>query len=55
MFEALAEAVEELDIPVDRVALAQVIALRDRLDARIAGAAGAFDASTCGISTRPRR
>jgi hypothetical protein len=41
--EDLAEAIVELDIPVDGAAIVQVLALRDRLDARIAEAAGAFD------------
>src|SRR5262245_55924323 len=35
MFEQLGEAIEGLDIPVDVAALAEVLALRDRLDARI--------------------
>jgi hypothetical protein len=41
--EHLAEAIEKLDIPLDRGALVEVIALRDRLDARIAAAVGEFD------------
>ena len=45
MLEDLAEAIEELDIPVDGAGLIQVLALRDRLDARIAEAVGAFDAA----------
>ena len=44
MLEDLAKAIERLDIPVDGAALVKVIALRDQLDARIAEAAGAFDA-----------
>src|SRR3954454_14941838 len=44
MFEELAHVVDNLDIPVTGAALAEVIAVRDRLDARIAEAAGAFDA-----------
>src|SRR5262245_50642223 len=35
MFEQLGEAIERLDIPVDGAALTEVVALRDRLDARI--------------------
>ena len=45
MLDDLAGAIDGLDIPVDRVSLAQAIALRDRLDARIAEAAVAFDAA----------
>src|SRR3954466_11372391 len=44
MFEELAQAIRTLEIPVESSALATVIALRDELDARIAEAAGAFDA-----------
>jgi Domain of unknown function (DUF222) len=43
MFEGLAEAIEELTIPVDGDALAQVFALRDRLDAKLAAAVADFD------------
>jgi hypothetical protein len=43
VFDALAAAVEELEIPVDGHALRTVIALRDRLDARLQVAVGAFD------------
>jgi len=43
MFEQLREAVEDLSIPVDGRALAQVLALADRLNAKIASAVGAFD------------
>ena len=45
MLEDLAAVIETLDIPVDGAALVQVLALRDRLDARIAEAVGAFDAA----------
>ncbi len=45
MLDDLAEAIETLDIPVDGAALVQVLALRDRLDARIAETVGAFDAA----------
>jgi hypothetical protein len=41
----LATAIETLDIPVGADALVQAIALRDRLDARIAQATGVFEAS----------
>ena len=43
----LATAIENLDIGSGGEELAQAIALRDRLDARIAEAAAAFDASGC--------
>jgi hypothetical protein len=43
MLAALAEAIEELDIPVDGVELVRALALRDRLDARITAAVGVFD------------
>lgn len=45
LFEELAKAVEKLTIPVDGFALVRALALRDRLDARIAEAAGDFDAA----------
>src|SRR5215204_2884526 len=43
VFEELGTAVETLDIPLDGDALAAVIALRDRLDARISDAVNAYD------------
>jgi Domain of unknown function (DUF222) len=43
MFEQLGNAIEGLDIPVDGEALAAVLALRDRLDARISDAVAAHD------------
>jgi hypothetical protein len=43
MLEELGTAIETLDIPVDGDALAAVIALRDRLDARISDAVAAYD------------
>lgn len=43
---ALAALIEErLDVPADGVAITQAIALRDRFEARIAAAVGAFDAA----------
>lgn len=44
MFDDMEAAVEGLSIPVDGQAIAAVLALRDRLDARIAEAVGEFDA-----------
>jgi hypothetical protein len=44
MFEALAEAVEHLEIPAWGDALAEAMAIRDRLDAAICAAVGVFDA-----------
>jgi hypothetical protein len=41
MFDALATSIEGLEIPLDRQALAAAIALRDRLDAKVAAAVGA--------------
>lgn len=43
MFEVLAEEVERLSVPPDGDALVAALAIRDRLSARIAEAAGAFD------------
>ena len=43
MFEELGDAIEGLDIPVDGAALAAVMALRDRLDARISDAVAHCD------------
>ena len=45
MLAELAEAIEKLRIPLDGASLAQVLALRDRLDALIAEAVGEFDAA----------
>src|ERR671911_644567 len=42
-FEQLGTAVETLDIPLDGDALAAVITLRDRLEARISDAVNAYD------------
>ncbi len=46
MFEALAEDIEDLCIPPDGTAIAAAVALRDRLEAKITEAAGAFDAAS---------
>jgi hypothetical protein len=43
VFEELAAAIGDLDIPVEPDSLAAAIALRDQLDARIAEAAGTFE------------
>jgi Domain of unknown function (DUF222)/HNH endonuclease len=43
MFEQLGSAIDELDIPVDGDALVAVLALRDRLDARISDIVAAHD------------
>ncbi|MFN2607662.1 MAG: hypothetical protein ABR511_07160, partial [Acidimicrobiales bacterium] len=43
MLAELRRAVEGLDIGVDGDAIAEVLALRSLLDARLAGAIGAFD------------
>lgn len=43
MLETLAAAIADLDIPVEGESLAEAIALRDRLDARIAEAVGTFE------------
>src|SRR5947207_717423 len=44
MFDLLGRAVDELAIPAEGSAVAQIIALRDRLDAKITEAVGVFDA-----------
>ena len=46
MFTMLAEAVEQLVVPVEGRAIAAAIALRDRIDATIAEAVGHFDAES---------
>ena len=43
MFEGLAHAIEELEIPGHGEALAAAFALRDQLDAKLAAAFDAFD------------
>jgi hypothetical protein len=53
MFEELGTAIDELDIPVDGAALAAVLELRDRLDARLSDAVAACDRPGCGNSTGP--
>jgi hypothetical protein len=45
VFDELHAAIEELEAPVDERALAELIALRDRLDARITAAVGEFDSA----------
>lgn len=44
MFELLASAIEDMEIPVDRPALVEVLRLADQLDAKISEAVGEFDA-----------
>ena len=43
VFEHLAQAVENLSVPVDSRALAELLALRDRFEAIVSQAVGAFD------------
>jgi Domain of unknown function (DUF222) len=43
MFEQLGDAIDKLHIPVDGAALTAVLAVRDRLDARISDAVAAHD------------
>ncbi len=45
MFEGLAMEIDNLDIPPCAEAISEVLALRDRLDAKITGAVGDFDAA----------
>ena len=45
MLADLAEVIEKLDMPFDEDSLVDAIALRDRLEARIAEATGAFEAN----------
>jgi hypothetical protein len=55
MLEGLAQAIDELELPVDGAALIEAIALRDRLGARISAAVDAFNVaqlcSATGITT----
>lgn len=44
VFERLAEEIEALSVPAEGAAIAAAVALRDRLDAKITAAVGAFDA-----------
>jgi hypothetical protein len=50
VFERLASAVEELEVPVDAAALVEGFALLDRLGAKLSAAVGAFD--TAGLWDR---
>lgn len=45
MFDGLRDAIEGLEVPVDDRALIELVALRDRLDARLTAAVGDFDAA----------
>ena len=45
MLADLAAVIEGLDVPFDGESLERAIALRDRLDARIAQATGSFEAN----------
>ena len=45
VLERLEREIEDLEIPVDERVLLELYALRDRLDARIATAAGEVDAA----------
>jgi hypothetical protein len=51
MFEGLEAAIRDIRLPVDGDALAELIALRDRLDLRIGQAVLAFRASA--LPARP--
>jgi hypothetical protein len=53
MFEQLGTAIEGLDIPADGAALAAVVRLRDRLEARISHAVAPTTTPGCGSSTGP--
>lgn len=43
MFDSLADAIQQLEVPVDERAMRTVVALRDRLDAKVTAAIGEFD------------
>ena len=45
MFEALATAIDELEVPVEGAALAEAFALADRLASKLSAAVGVFDAA----------
>lgn len=45
VFERLAEAVAELEVPMHGDALAEVLAIVDRLNAKVSAAIGEYDAS----------
>ena len=53
MFEELGTAIDALDIPADSAALAAVVGLRDRLDARISDAVATHDRAGLWDSTAP--
>jgi hypothetical protein len=44
VFEVLAAAIDEMEIPTDRPALVEALRLSDRLEAKVSGAVGEFDA-----------
>ena len=54
MFEGLAGEIEALSVPVDGASIAAAVALRDRLDAKIADAVAAFDAASLWDLDAPR-
>ena len=43
VFSALSAAADELDIPIHGDAIAQLLAVRDRIDAKLTGAVAEFD------------
>ena len=51
MLADLAKAIEHLDIAPTGDDLVEVLALRDRLDARIVAATGVFEANGCWAAT----
>jgi hypothetical protein len=55
VFDDLAAAIKDLDIPVERDCLVEAIALRDRLDARIARPSEPSRPPAGGPSSTPRR
>lgn len=55
VFEELATAVDEVEVPVDAAALVEVLGLIDRLTAKATMASAAFELPACGSSTGTRR
>ncbi len=53
ILQPLADAIDDLDLPIDNVVLREAFALADRLDAKRVAAVGDHDAAETWVTTAP--
>jgi hypothetical protein len=53
ILEPLADAIDDLDLPVDSGALTEAFAVADRLNAKLLEAVGSMTPPSCGATTAP--